>query len=68
MYTVENFKNKKALKDAVKAGRVVEVFNPGLGGPPPKDGEVTVEGPHSPQPHRWYARVTLAAGRVVKVQ
>ena len=67
-YTDVNFKNKKALKDAVKAGRQIGVFSPsGLGGPY-VNGETSVEGPHYPKPHSWYARVTLVNGFIVKVQ
>ena len=34
----------------------------------PTDGEFSVEGPHYPEPHRWYARVTLKNGIVTKVK
>ena len=50
MYTVENFKSKKALKEAVAAGKKVEVYAPGLG-TPPTNGTCAVEGPHFPKPH-----------------
>lgn len=57
MYTEPNFKTKKALKDAVAAGQEVTVFQPGpFGGQPNLNGEVSVEGPHFPKPHSWYAR------------
>lgn len=32
-YTVTNFKTKKALKEAVQAGKAVEVYQPGPFGP-----------------------------------
>jgi hypothetical protein len=68
MYCDRNFKTKKALREAIAAGDSVGVFCPaGLFGGPPENGTVSVEGPHYPQPHRWYARVTLADGRIVKV-
>jgi len=68
MYTSTNFKTKKALKEAVAAGEEVRVYQPGpIGGAPPRDGVVCVEGPHYPKPHRWYAQVTLKDGKVVKV-
>jgi len=67
MYTSTNFQTKKALKEAVTRGDHVTLWNPGPFGGPPTDGECTVEGPHYPQPHRWYARVKVAGGRVVKV-
>ena len=67
MYTDQNFKTKKALKDAVASGQQVRLFAPGLG-QPKRDGMETVEGPHYPEPHRWYARVEVKDGLVVKVK
>lgn len=66
MYTDPNFKTKKALKEAVKAGKPVAVFSPGPF-PAKQDGEETVEGPHYPAAHSWYARVRVAAGMVTAV-
>jgi len=45
----------------------VTVFQPGpfLG---KTDGEVSLEGPHYPEPHRWYARATIEGGVIVKVK
>jgi len=68
MYTIENFKTKKALKEAVKRGDSVEVYQPGpFGDNVPRCGSVALEGPHYPEPHRWYASATLENGLVVKV-
>lgn len=68
MYTDINFKSKKALKDAVKAGEQITVFQPGLfGGNEPSNGVVYLEGPHFPEAHRWYAQATLKDGVVIKV-
>jgi hypothetical protein len=67
MYTVENFKNKKALKDAVASGKEVRLFAPGIG-EPKLDGTEFVEGPHYPEPHKWYAQVTMQDGKVIKVK
>lgn len=67
MYTVTNFRTKKALKEAVKAGEFVKVYQPGPFGPHVRDGEGTVEGPHNPEPHRWYARVMVKDEKVVRV-
>ena len=68
MYVSPNFKTKKALKDAVAAGTAISLFQPGLGPDAPADGSVTVEGPHYPEPHKWYAVLTLKGGKVVKVK
>uniref|UniRef100_A0A6H2A113 Uncharacterized protein n=1 Tax=viral metagenome TaxID=1070528 RepID=A0A6H2A113_9ZZZZ len=67
MYTATNFKTKKALKEAVKAGQEVRLFAPGLGSPK-QNGTEFVEGPHYPQPHSWYAEVEVVDGVVVKVK
>jgi len=66
MYVEPNFPSKKALKEAVKAGEYVTVFSPGPF-PAPRDGACSVEGPHYPKPHSWYARVTVVDGVVVQV-
>lgn len=65
-YVSPNFKTKKALKEALAAGKAVEVFQPGLG-TVPSDGRVTLEGPHYPAPHTWYATGVMQGGRLVKV-
>ena len=67
MYTDQNFKTKKAFKDAVIKGVKVRLYAPGIG--KPKDnGTETVEGPHYPAPHSWYAQVVVENGIVVKVK
>jgi hypothetical protein len=67
MYVSPNFKTKKELKEAIAAGKEVWVFSPG-----PfacnLNGTEFVEGPHYPQPHRWYAQVEVRDGKVVKVK
>lgn len=68
MYVSPNFKSKKALKDAVAAGQRVTIFQHGLGDVPTDEARVAVEGPHYPQPHTWYAEVTVENGRVTKVK
>lgn len=68
MYVEPNFKSKKALKEAVAAGRDVSIYQPGpFGGNEPRDAILSVEGPHYPEPHKWYARIQVVGGRVVKV-
>jgi hypothetical protein len=66
MYVRPNFKSKKALKEAVAKGETVTVFSPGPF-PCPTEGRVSVEGPHYPEPHRWYATVVVKDGQVQKV-
>lgn len=67
MYVSPNFKTKKDLKYAVAYGEIVTVFNPNLFGEPPINGDVSVEGPHYPKPHKWYGHVTVTDGKVTKV-
>lgn len=69
MYTCTNFKTKKALKEAVASGQDVRIYQPGpFGGNEPSNGEVSVEGPHFPEAHRWWAEVMLHEGRIVHVK
>jgi hypothetical protein len=69
MYTSKNFKSKKDLKAAVAAGERVTYFQPGpFGGNEPKDGTFCCEGPHYPQPHKWYASCTAKDGVIVSVK
>lgn len=67
MYVSPNFPTKKAFREAVEAGKSVDLFQPFMG-TVPTDGTVAVEGPHYPKPHTWYATVTLEGGKVVKVR
>jgi hypothetical protein len=69
MYSSVNYKTKKALREAVAAGETVRVFQPGpFGGNEPTNGTVSLEGPHYPEPHRWYANATLRDGVIVSVK
>lgn len=71
MYTGVNFQTKKEFRQAVELGRKIGVFQPGpfgsYGANIP-DGTVCIEGPHYPQPHKWYAQATIKDGFVVKVK
>ena len=67
MYVSPNFKTKKALREALESGKSVDVYNPGLGGDAPANGHVTLEGPHYPAPHTWYATAEMKDGRIVKL-
>ena len=68
MYTTTNFQTKKALKDALSAGTPVQVYQPGpYNQGPVQQGIYAVEGPHYPQPHRWYARVKVENYLVTKI-
>ena len=67
MYVEPNFKTKAKLKAAVQEGKGVTAFSPG----PficPQNGWITVEGPHYPKAHSWYAEVRMLDGYVVAVK
>ena len=67
MYVKPNFKSRKELKEAVARGESVVVWSPGPF-PAPKNGRVSIEGPHFPKPHTWYADCDVFDGVVVKVR
>mgnify|MGYP001565158991 CR=1 FL=1 len=67
MYVSPNFKTKKELKEAVAAGKEVHIFSPGPF-PAPQNGRATIEGPHYPEPHKWYAQVEVQDGVIIKVK
>ena len=66
-YADFNFKTKKAFKEAVVAGRQISLYSPGPW-QPRDNGTESVEGPHYPAPHSWYASVTVVNGIVTKVK
>lgn len=70
MYTQTNFKTKKALKEALARGEEIRYFQPNqiFPGPITQDGRITLEGPHYPQPHKWYAEATVRNGLVISVK
>jgi hypothetical protein len=74
MYTSTNFRTKKAVKDAVmlwatKDGPAVTYYQTGpYGGNEPTEGIIYLEGPHFPEPHRWYAQATVEGGKIIKVK
>ncbi len=69
MYTIENFKTKKQLLNAFHSGEEIRCFQPGPFGPQAdKNGWVAIEGPHYPQPHRFYAQAFLEDGIIKKIK
>jgi hypothetical protein len=65
MYTIEDFKTKKAMKEAFASGKKIRVYYPGIQGV--KTGRVCIEGPHYPKPHSWYADVEIENMVIVKI-
>ena len=70
-YTDVNYKTKKALKEAVASGKRVTYYQPNAditGHEAPRNGTVYLEGPHYPEPHKWYAQCKAVDGCIVKVK
>ena len=66
-YVDPDYPTKKALKQAVAGGARPLTYNPSGMFPARRDGEDVIEGPHYPKAHKWYARVQVENGRVVRV-
>ena len=67
-YTVQNFKSKAAIKRALADKVEIGVFQLGPWGDVPKDGPVSLEGPHYPQPHSWWGTGTMKDGLLVSIK
>lgn len=73
MYCQKNFKTKKELKEAVKTGEKLYIYQPNdmFGNPkasPSYSGPADLEDPHYPKPHSWYANVMIKEGVIVEVR
>ena len=67
-YTDINFRTKADLRRALEAGRKITIYQPNsdiTGHGCPENGHVTLEGPHAPEMHRWYATAVVKDGYVV---
>jgi hypothetical protein len=67
MYADMNPKSKAELKRWLAEGRTVYAFSPGPF-PCPANGWITLEGPHYPKPHRWYARARVVDSIIREVK
>lgn len=69
-YTEVNFKTKKAVKEGIaREGFNVRCYNPGFGGDLSNfTGTVTLEGPHYPQPHKWYGTGKMVDGVLISIK
>jgi hypothetical protein len=70
MYVSPNFRSKKALREAWQAGKTIDIYQPNniFGTTIPQTGSVSVEGPHFPEPHRWYATIILKDGKIILIK
>lgn len=66
-YVNPDYKTKKEFKQAIEQGARPETYNYSGMFPTKQNGTDTIEGPHYPKPHKWYATVQVENGLVVKV-
>jgi hypothetical protein len=67
--TAEQIHAQMEYDRAARTARPVTYFQAGpFGGNEPADGTIYCEGPHYPEPHRWYAACTAKDGRIIKVK
>jgi hypothetical protein len=66
-YVNPDYKTKKEFKLAIESGKRPETYNYAGMFQTVQNGQDTIEGPHYPKPHKWYARVQVENGLVVKV-
>ena len=67
-YVTKNFKTKKAVREAIEVGEKITCFEPGPFAEVPKNGVVYLEGPHYPEPHRWYGEGQMKDGFLVSIK
>jgi len=63
--------NERVINENIRLVHAVTYYQPNgdlTGSSPPRNGTITLEGPHYPEPHRWYAQATVKDGEVVKVK
>ncbi len=68
MYTEKNYKTKKEFMLDYKAGKEIYVYQPNQMFPVSGNGCVSIEGPHYPKAHSWYARVEIKDFKIVSVK
>jgi len=68
-YTTKNFKTKKEIKLAIAAGDKITCYQPGPFGPKVNEnGSIILEGPHYPQPHKWYGTGIMKDGFLISIK
>ena len=68
-YIIGNPKTKKAAKELLANGERLQVvqLSP-FGENMIENGTAFIEGPHYPEPHRWYARAEVVDGFVTSLK
>lgn len=67
-YVRTDYKSKKLFKEAVAAGVKHSPYNPSGMFPVEQNGRVSIEGPHYPKAHTWYADCDIVDGVITKVR
>lgn len=67
-YVDPNYKSKKEFREAVSSGVKHYPYNPSGMFPVEQNGRVSIEGPHYPKPHKWYADCDVQNGVITKVR
>jgi len=67
-YIYPNFKTKKEAKQALQLGQTITCRrNCPWGHETISEGTETIEGPHYPEPHKWYGKAIIKEGLVIKL-
>ena len=67
-YVDPNYRTKKAFREAVARGVKHYPYSPSGMFEVKQNGRVTIEGPHAPERHKWYASCTVVDGVVTSVK
>lgn len=66
-YITGNPKSKKQVKEWLEAGKKLTVYQPGpFGRGIESSGHFVIEGPHYPEPHKFYGKAVVENGVIVK--
>ena len=60
--------SESELRELRRLKNRLQAYQPGGIFPGTTNGTAVIEGPHYPQPHRWYASVIIEDGIVTKVK
>lgn len=66
-YVNPDYRTKKLLREAIARGVKHSPYNPSRMFAELTNGDTTVEGPHFPAAHRWYARCKVVDGVIVEM-
>jgi len=67
-YVDIDYRTKKEFLTALRDGVVFYPYNPSGMFAEPQNGNIVVEGPHFPKPHRWYAQCVVRGGTIISAK